>query len=84
MNIGFCILDCIHPFLIMNTKLTNINSVMFKPLSLVIIGIIVFLIYLKYNSIVVQQETIELNNKYYSFDHQFVNFLSSPVTLYPV
>jgi cell division protein FtsL len=53
------------------TKLTNINSVMFKPLSLVIIGIIVFLIYLKYNSIVVQQETIELNNKYYSFSEKY-------------
>ena len=30
-------------------------------IGVVIIGIIVFLIYLKYNSIVVQQETIELN-----------------------
>jgi len=39
---------------------------MVKPLFLVIIGIIAFLIYLKYHSILVQQETIELNNKYYS------------------
>jgi len=52
------------------TKLTTINSVIFKPLFLIITGIIVFLIYLKYHSILVQQQTIELNNKYYSLSEK--------------
>ena len=55
------------------TKLTTVNSVMFKPLFLIIIGIIVFLISLKYHSLRVQQETLELNNKYYSLSEKSRN-----------
>ncbi len=54
-------------------KLTAINSSIFKPLFLIIIGIILFLASLKYQSIVTQKETILLNNEYYLASEKYRN-----------
>ena len=53
------------------TKLIAFNSFMFKPLFLIIIGIIIFLASLKYHSILIHKETIELNDKYYSSSEKY-------------
>ena len=47
------------------TNLTAINSFAFKPLFLILVGIIIFLSSLKYQSILIQKETIAFNSKYY-------------------
>lgn len=53
------------------TKLLTVNSVIFKPLLLILIGIVAVLGMLKYRTILVQKETIELNNKYYLLSEKY-------------
>ncbi|MFK7968551.1 MAG: hypothetical protein AB8B68_05345 [Rickettsiaceae bacterium] len=55
------------------TMLTTINSLLFKPLFLIVAGIVVFLSLLEYQSVVIKKETIELNHQYYLFSKKYRN-----------
>lgn len=55
------------------TKLTKIDSVVFKPLITIIAGIIIALSAFKYQSVTIQKETILLNNKYYLLSEKYRN-----------
>ena len=48
-----------------------VNSLVFKPLFLIISAIIAYLIFLKYHAFIAQRETIELNNRYYNFSEKY-------------
>lgn len=55
------------------SRLTMINSFIFKPIFVLILGIIAILGSLKYNAIAIQQETIKLNKEYYSLSEKYRN-----------
>jgi len=53
------------------TKLTLINSVIFKPLLAIMFGLAITLAALKYQTIVIQSKTSDLNQKYYSLSEAY-------------
>lgn len=55
------------------TTLTTLNSLLFKPLFLIAAGIVIFLSFLKYQSVLTQKETMRVNNQYYLLSEQYRN-----------
>jgi hypothetical protein len=53
--------------------LTLVNSIIFKPLVLLMIGLILHTINLKYKISEIQKQTIGLNNKYYLLSEKYRN-----------
>jgi hypothetical protein len=55
------------------TTLATLNSLLFKPLFLIAAGIVIFLSFLKYQSVLTQKETMRVNNQYYLLSEQYRN-----------
>lgn len=53
------------------TNLATINSIIFKPLLITLICVIGILANFKYKEMLMQKETISLNNKYYSLSEKY-------------
>lgn len=53
------------------TKLTFLNSIIFKPLILLIIVLAMTLIGLRYQTTKIQNDTLSLNTKYYSLSEEY-------------
>ncbi|MDP4709266.1 MAG: hypothetical protein NWS20_04635 [Rickettsiaceae bacterium] len=53
------------------TQLTLINSVIFKPLLAVMLGLSITLAALKYQTIIIQSDTSKLNKQYYALSEEY-------------
>lgn len=53
------------------TELTLVNNVIFKPFIVMLIGLFLILITLKYKTITIQAETNKINQKYYSLSKDY-------------
>jgi hypothetical protein len=53
------------------TKLTLINSVIFKPLLAVMLGLVITLGAIKYQTIIIQSDTTKLNKQYYALSEDY-------------
>jgi cell division protein FtsL len=59
------------------TKLTLVNSIMFKPIIAILAAMIFTLSFLKYQSLEIQGQIKELNNRHYSISQEYRNIKST-------